>query len=312
MRFEGLRAGADDYLVKPFAAGELRARVDAHLKLAMARRLASEREAALRAEAEAARDQVISVIESTTDGFMALDQDWRITYVNAEAERLSRMGRAEMQGKNYWELFPGCGRHNNSPRVSACGVGTCSRRIRKLLCPLAPVVHVKAIRLPKAAFPVFYEDVTERKGAEEALLGKQERFRAIFETTPECVKVVAPDGTLLQMNSAGLGMVGANHLDAVLGTNIYDLIAPEFRQAFIRFNESICGGDKGSMEFDIVDLKGQRRNMETYAAPLRQPDGTIVQLGITHDVTVRRSREQAALLLGAIIDSSDDAIISKD
>jgi DNA-binding NtrC family response regulator/signal transduction histidine kinase len=51
-RVEGLQAGADDYLVKPFTARELSARVEAHLKLASLRREASEREERLRLEAE--------------------------------------------------------------------------------------------------------------------------------------------------------------------------------------------------------------------------------------------------------------------
>ncbi|MDC4224970.1 MAG: ATP-binding protein [Candidatus Manganitrophus sp.] len=56
-RVEGLEAGADDYLMKPFSARELMARVGAHLELARLRRevLCHERE--LRAEAEAAREE---------------------------------------------------------------------------------------------------------------------------------------------------------------------------------------------------------------------------------------------------------------
>jgi PAS domain S-box-containing protein len=52
--------------------------------------------------------------------------------------------------------------------------------------------------------------------------------------------------------------------------------------------------------------------METHAAPLRQSDGTTVQLAITRDITERERAQHAARLLGAIVDSSDDAIISKD
>ncbi|GAA0600906.1 hypothetical protein GCM10009416_43580 [Craurococcus roseus] len=49
-RVEGLAAGADDYLVKPFSARELRARVDGAVGLARQRREAAARERDLRAE----------------------------------------------------------------------------------------------------------------------------------------------------------------------------------------------------------------------------------------------------------------------
>ena len=151
-------------------------------------------------------------------------------------------------------------------------------------------------------------DITDRKSAEAEAA---EQFRAIVETTPECVKIVASDGTLLHMNSAGLGMIGASSAEEVTGKSIYSLIVPEHRDRFRNFNESVCRGEKGSLEFEIVGVKGTRRSVETHAAPL-QHRGTTVQLAITHDVTDRKNAERAALLLSAIVDSSDDAIISKD
>jgi DNA-binding response OmpR family regulator len=54
-RLEGLAAGADDYLAKPFAARELLARVSAHVATARARRCALEGARAAVAAAEAAR-----------------------------------------------------------------------------------------------------------------------------------------------------------------------------------------------------------------------------------------------------------------
>jgi PAS domain S-box-containing protein len=155
-------------------------------------------------------------------------------------------------------------------------------------------------------------DITDRKRAEWALRDSEERFRAIVETTPECVKVVAPDGALLHMNAAGLAMVGAPAVEDVIGTDVCDLIAPEFRDAFRQFTQRVCRGEKGSLEFDITGLRGVRRHMETHAAPLPRPDGSLVQLAITRDITERKRAENAMRLLGAIVDSSDDAIISKD
>jgi PAS domain S-box-containing protein len=152
-------------------------------------------------------------------------------------------------------------------------------------------------------------DITDRKAAE---IEAKEHFQAIVETTPECVKTVASDGTLLHMNSVGLSMVGAASASEVIGKNVCDLIAIEDRDRYREFNKRICHGEKGSLEFDIVGLGGTRRHMETHAAPLQHFDGTTVQLAITRDITERKMSERSALMLSAIVDSSDDAIISKD
>lgn len=50
--------------------------------------------------------QIAATLESITDGFMRLDRDWQSVYVNAEAERINRLPRAELLGRCYWELFP--------------------------------------------------------------------------------------------------------------------------------------------------------------------------------------------------------------
>lgn len=125
------------------------------------------------------------------------------------------------------------------------------------------------------------------------LRASEERFRAIVETTPECVKLVAADGTLLLMNAPGLKLVGAPSAESVIGMCVYDLIAPEHRERFREFNATICEGSKGSIEFDIVGLDGTRRHMETHAAPMRTADGSIAHLAVTRDISERKRAEEA-------------------
>src|SRR5690349_19801428 len=37
-----------------------------------------------------AHDQIINILESFTDGFVALDKEWRYTYINGEVEKYLR------------------------------------------------------------------------------------------------------------------------------------------------------------------------------------------------------------------------------
>ena len=107
-------------------------------------------------------------------------------------------------------------------------------------------------------------------------------------------------------------MVQADSSEAVLGKCVYDLIAPEDRERYREFNESICAGERGSTEFEVVGLKGRRRHMETHAAPLQTSDGSYLQLAVTLDITERKAAEEARRRLAAIVESSDDAIVGED
>jgi PAS domain S-box-containing protein len=152
-------------------------------------------------------------------------------------------------------------------------------------------------------------DRTEDKRARDEW---NEQFRAIVETIPECVKILSADGTLLFMNTPGLSVLGAASAEDIFGKNIYEFIANEHREKFRDFNARICRGEKGCLEFELVRLDGTRCLMETYAAPIRYTDGTTAHLAITRDITARKRSERANLLLSAIVDSSDDAVVSKD
>jgi len=133
----------------------------------------------------------------------------------------------------------------------------------------------------------------QRKRAEQALRRSENQLRAIIDAEPECVKVVRADGTLVQMNAAGLAMIEASRPEQVIGKPIMQLMAPEYREAYRAFIGNILRGNKGMMEFEITGLKGTHRWMETHAVPLAgEQGGQPLVLSITRDITQRKQTER--------------------
>jgi PAS domain S-box-containing protein len=117
-------------------------------------------------------------------------------------------------------------------------------------------------------------------------------LRAVVDTAPECIKVVARNGQLLQMNAAGLTMIAAKAWNEVDGASTFDLIAPEHRDVWREHHDRVCSGESLAWQFDIVTLTGARRHMETNAVPITLSDGSVGQLAFTRDITARSEDER--------------------
>ncbi|HYG55149.1 MAG TPA: PAS domain S-box protein [Burkholderiales bacterium] len=274
-------------------------------------------------QVEEQREWLEVTLASIGDGVITADIEGRIILMNRVAEQLTGWSTAEAKGEPLDRVFT---------------LLDASTR-QRMLCP-APGGQVKAgVLMAKegaerpvdvSASPlmaagkrigtvVTFRDVTQqreaeqaRKRGEEALRRSEEHLRAVVETSPACIKLVGPDGTLLDMNSSGLAMVDADALEQVRGKSVYDLVAAEYRDAFRAFNERICRGEKGSMTFDIVGVRGTRRRMETFAAPLRGAGGQFVQLAVTVDVTDRARTEQDLKLHARVLESMVEGVSLSD
>lgn len=99
---QALAAGANDYLTKPLDVALL----DIRLSVAERQiRELNERNHARAALLESAKTMA-NILENTTDGFFAVNEEWKFTYTNAEAEILLGRKRDQVLGKVLWEEFP--------------------------------------------------------------------------------------------------------------------------------------------------------------------------------------------------------------
>ncbi|MEH2219251.1 MAG: PAS domain S-box protein [Nostoc sp.] len=148
---------------------------------------------------------------------------------------------------------------------------------------------------------------------ELALHQSENRLRAMIDAEPECIKLIARDGTLLEINAEGLAIMEVESADALIGKPIDAVIVPEYRAAFANFHKSICQGNKGTLKFEIVGFKGTRRYMETHAVPLlNESDGTFIHLALIRDITQQKQAEQKIREQGLLLDISTEGILVRN
>jgi PAS domain S-box-containing protein len=139
------------------------------------------------------------------------------------------------------------------------------------------------------------QDITERKAAEEVHNRSERRLQTIIDAEPACVKLVSHDGLLLEMNRAGLEMIGAQDLGEVVGRPIIDLVHPADRTRFLEMHHIASSGSPNRSEFRIVGINGGERWVDCQLVPFDlsadEDNRTRSVLSVASDVTERKHLE---------------------
>lgn len=160
-----LEAGANDYLIKPLDP----ARLNVRLSVAERRiRALAERNQA-RAELQEAVRKMTDILEKTSDGFFAVDRDWKFTFVNRQAEKLLDRHREDLIGKDFWVELPEFTREafeKNYRRAMSEQVA-----VEFEASDASGKVWFELLAYPSGGgVSVFLRDVTDRKRVEEERL----------------------------------------------------------------------------------------------------------------------------------------------
>ncbi|MEA5622381.1 PAS domain S-box protein [Nostoc sp. UHCC 0251] len=175
---------------------------------------------------------------------------------------------------------------------------------------IAAIVDLVLVAL---LYDLLWRYIRQLQQTELALRQSENRLRAIIDAEPECIKLIARDGTLLEINAYGLAMMEVESADVLIGKPIDAVIVPEYRAAFADLHKGICQGNKGTLEFEIVGFKGTRRYMETYAVPLcNESDGTFIHLALMRDITQQKQAEQKIREQGLLLDVSTEGIVVRN
>ncbi|AFY87700.1 ATP-binding protein [Chroococcidiopsis thermalis] len=273
-RVEGLEAGADDYLIKPFSARELLARVEATLKLSQMRQ-------------EAARREQI-ILERVTDAFIAFDREFRYTYVNPAAAKLTQKTPEELLGKTLWEVFPDTIGSRFESEYRRALFEQVKVEFEEYYQPYDMWVEVHAYP-SSSGLSLYYRDISDRKQAEEALRKSEELKGRILESSQDCIKVLSLDGRLLYVNTGGLALLEIDNPTAFLDTNWLDYWQGEDRQSAEAAIAVAKAGNVGQFQGFCPTAKGKPKWWDVIITPIRDASGIVAQLlSISRDITKQK------------------------
>jgi len=195
-----------------------------------------EREQIARAESEAARNaaeeaqkRITNILGSITDAFFALDNQWRFTYLNRQAEQLLQRTHKELLGKNLWDEFPEAAGSVLSEQYHKAVSEQVSVEFEAFYPPLNRWFDVHAYPA-RDGLSVYFQNITDRKRAEEALRESEARFRRLVESNIIGVVFADLSGKIAIANNAFLEMVGYTPEELHSGKMRWDeMTPPEYR-----------------------------------------------------------------------------------
>ncbi|MBA3057346.1 MAG: PAS domain S-box protein [Gammaproteobacteria bacterium] len=221
-------------------------------RLALVRDLTAQR----RAE-EAQRElteRLTNTLESITDAFFMVDDDWCFTYVNAQAGKLLRRAPGELLGRNVWQEFPQA-------------VGTIFQIEGERAVREKTVVTYEAVFAPYDewrevhAYPserglaVYFRDVTEKHLAEQRLREEHQTLSAVMDSTTDAIISINVDGEI-RMFSPGAERIFGYSGAQMVGQNMALLLPERYRAAHPQQLRSFADSQATSHMMGMGVVKG--------------------------------------------------------
>jgi PAS domain S-box-containing protein len=317
-QIEGIAAGADDYLVKPFSARELVARVDGAVRLARLRRAAAAREHDLTAEIAAERSRaalhesearLAYALEAGKLGSWDLDLTTGLSMRSAAHDRI--FGYQQPVADWSYETFM---QHvlpddrdqvDRSSRVASaqrahwhveCRIRRTDGEVRWIEIHGSPQGTTEAGAV--ARFSGVVQDITERKLAweheqraqrlESEIRVSEEKYRLLREKAHDAILVLDQHGIVLEANPSTEAISGLAH-DDIVGRSLF-LAATDPEQQE-RLRELLASDQTGTTQLRLSGGGGRLFDVEVSATRTSADDQDIVLL-IARDITQRLLLEQ--------------------
>ena len=308
-RIEGLQAGADDYLVKPFSARELIARVRTHLELSRLRRDAELQSKKLHALFEQA-PAVICVLAGPDHVHRLANPPYLEVIGHRRVLGLPvRQALPELEGQEIVEVLDRV-YATEEPYV---GVELPIKLLRhgvledtywNFVCQPYRDLDGRVEGVMAFGFEVTAQVVARQRAealarqvqaSEEALRESEQQFRMLADTMPLLAWYANPDGYIPWYNQRWYEYTGTT-LDGMKGWNWQSVHDPEdVARVAAKWRAALASGEPWEDQFRLRRHDGELRWFLSRALPLRDRHGRIVRwFGTNVDIDDQKRAEAEA------------------
>jgi PAS domain S-box-containing protein len=273
-------------------------------------------------EAERQREALRTTLASIGDAVIATDMGGRVTFMNAVAEELTGWNQDRAAAQPLPEVFRIINEGTRKPlgnpveEVFQTGqvVGLANHTIlvardgkERAIDDAAAPIRTRAGELLGAVLT--FRDVTERRRLELAA----RRLAAVVESSDDAIVSKDLNGIVRSWNKGAERIFGYT-AEEIVGTPIDRLIPPERPNEEPAILERIRNGERiDHYETTRVRKDGARIDVSVTISPIRDAEGAIIGASkVARDITAQKQATVQASRLAAIVESSDDAIVSKD
>nr|MBA2670928.1 PAS domain S-box protein [Gemmatimonadota bacterium] len=240
-----------------------------------------------------AEEQSAAILESITDAFVALDTDWRFTYVNEAAEKLLRFSRSDLLGLSIWSAFPdvaGTRFEDAYRRAVRDGVAV---RVEDYFAPLDLWASVHAYPSGEG-LSIYFQDISARKLAETRHAAAEAHYRRLVCSIPQAVHVLDGEGCFVEVNPATERILGRS-AEELLGVGFDLVISPQSLEGVKELFTDLMSGRANDVEFEsfIRRPSGEERLLAITGTSIKENGRFAGVHGIARDVTVEREQQIA-------------------
>lgn len=231
------------------------------------------------------------ILESISDAFVAVDREWRFSYLNAKAQQVFRMRASRLIGRVCWELFPEGTRTQGYRRLhEAMAEG---HAVEYLEYSLRYGIWYEVKAYPsRDGLSIYFRDVTERVAAEQKLRLHERAMEASVNA------IVITSGrrqqySIVHVNPAFERITGYSPAE-VIGKNCRFLQGEDTEQPDLAVLKALLRQQKeGGVTLRNYRKDGTLFYNELHIAPVRSAKGHVTHyVGVLNDITETRRYQQ--------------------